>query len=89
MAGKWILGEVYRIGASWPIQYVEPKTGEVKECRLSERQTRSAELREKILNDLEREELESMGHRMKFPAKSASLATRWCSSILKIEVRTL
>lgn len=27
-----------------------------------------------------------MGHRMKFPAKSGDLATRWCSSILKITV---
>lgn len=82
--GFW--GEVYRIGASWPIQYVEPDTGEVKECRLSERQIRTAQLRKKNLNKAEREELESMGHRMKFPAKSGSLSTRWCSSILKIEV---
>ena len=27
-----------------------------------------------------------MGRRMKFPAKSGNLATRWCSSILKIMV---
>lgn len=82
--GFW--GEVYRIGASWPIQYIDPDTGEVLECKLSEKQIRSNQLREKILNNVERAELESMGHRMKFPAKSASLATRWCSSILKIEV---
>ena len=82
--GFW--GEVYRIGASWPIQYIAPNTGEVLECKLSEKQIRSNQLREKVLDDVERAELESMGHRMKFPAKSASLATRWCSSILKIEV---
>lgn len=82
--GFW--GEVYRIGASWPIRYTDPATGEVLECRLSEKQIRSAQLREKILDDLEREELEGMGHRMKFPAKSGDLATRWCSSILKITV---
>lgn len=82
--GFW--GEVYRIGASWPIRYIDPATGEVLECRLSEKQIRSAQLREKILDDLEREELEGMGHRMKFPAKSGDLATRWCSSILKISV---
>ena len=82
--GFW--GEVYRIGASWPIRYTDPATGEVLECRLSEKQIRSAQLREKILDDLEREELEDMGHRMKFPAKSGDLATRWCSSILKITV---
>lgn len=82
--GFW--GEVYRIGASWPIQYIDPFSGETLECPLSEKQVRSAQLREKILSDLEREELECMGHRMKFPAKSGSLATRWCSSILKIMV---
>ena len=82
--GFW--GEVYRLGASWPIQYTDPLSGETLECPLSEKQVRSARLREKILSDLEREELESMGCRMKFPAKSGSLATRWCSSILKIMV---
>ena len=61
--GFW--GEVYRIGASWPIRYIEPSTGEVLECKLSDKQIRSAQLREKILDDVEREELESMGHRMK------------------------
>lgn len=82
--GFW--GEVYRLGASWPIQYTDPFSGETLECPLSEKQVRSAQLREKILSDLEREELESMGCRMKFPAKSGDLATRWCSSILKIMV---
>ena len=61
--GFW--GEVYRIGASWPIQYVDPLSGKTLECPLSEKQVRSARLREKILDDL---------------------ATRWCSSILKIMV---
>lgn len=82
--GFW--GEVYRIGASWPIQYVDPITGDIQECPQSKKQIRSAQLREKILDDLERKELESMGLRMKFPAKSGNLATRWCSSILKIMV---
>lgn len=82
--GFW--GEVYRIGASWPIQYIDPSTGETQECPLSKKQIRSAQLREKILSDLDRKEMESMGFRMKFPAKSGDLATRWCSSILKITV---
>lgn len=82
--GFW--GEVYRIGASWPIQYTDPETGEMLECRLSDKQVRSAELREKILTDLEQNELETMGFRLKFPAKSGNLAVRWCSSILKITV---
>ena len=82
--GFW--GEVYRLGASWPIQYTDLASGETLECPLSEKQVRSNQLREKILSDLEREELEGMGLRVKFPAKSGSLATRWCSSILKIMV---
>ena len=82
--GFW--GEVYRLGASWPIQYIDPASGKTVECPLSEKQVRSAHLRENILSNLERKELESMGCRMKFPAKSGNLATRWCSSILKIMV---
>ena len=82
--GFW--GEVYRVGASWPIRYIDPATGEELECRQSDKQRRSKELRGKILDGVELEELESMGRRMKFPAKSGSLATRWCSSILKITV---
>ena len=82
--GFW--GEVYRIGASWPIRYIDTGSGGVKECRLSVKQARSTELREKVLDNLEQQELEGMGLRMKFPAKSGDLATRWCSSILKITV---
>ena len=80
--GFW--GEVYRMGASWPIQYTEPDSGIVRECKLSEKQIRSAQLREAVLSSVEQAELEQMGRRMKFPAKSGNLATRWCSSILKI-----
>ena len=85
--GFW--GEVYRIGASWPIRYIDTNSGDVKECRKSHKQIRSEELRERSLSELEgreRQELESMGLRLKFPAKSGDLATRWCSSILKITV---
>lgn len=80
--GFW--GEVYRVGASWPIRYTDGQ--EIRECKQSPKQIRSAELREKILDDIDRQELKDMGHRMKFPAKSGDLATRWCSSILKITV---
>ena len=31
-------------------------------------------------------QIKSLGYRYKFPAKTASLTTRWCSSALKIEV---
>lgn len=47
---------------------------------------RSAQLREKVLNDLEWDELKRIGQRLKFPAKSSNLDIRWCSSILKITV---
>jgi 3'-phosphoadenosine 5'-phosphosulfate sulfotransferase (PAPS reductase)/FAD synthetase len=76
--GFW--GEVYRIGASYPVQYED---GDIKTCRLSKLQIRSQELREKILDS---EELREYGYRMKFPAKSADLNTRWCSAYLKIMV---
>jgi len=79
-------GELYRIGASWPVRYDDPETGAVLQCRLSKNQIRSAQLREKILNDLEWDELERIGQRLKFPAKSSNLDIRWCSSILKITV---
>lgn len=77
--GFW--GEVYRIGASWPVQYTDK--GKIRTCRLSKIQERSKELREKIL---ESEELKKYGFRMKFPAKSADLNVRWCSAYLKIMV---
>ena len=72
--GFW--GEVYRLGASWPVQYTEPDSGIIRECKLSEKQVRSAQLREAILSSVELAELEQMGCRMKFPAKSGNLATR-------------
>lgn len=83
--GFW--GEVYRVGASWPVQY-ESEEG-VSTVPLTEKQKRSNELREQILReeDLEaKEELESYGKRLKFPAKTGNLMTRWCSAYLKIMV---
>lgn len=80
--GFW--GEVYRLGASWQIEYEDG--GETKTCRLSDKQIKSLELREKVLSELEQQELKSLGNRMKFPAKSGDLAQRWCSSYLKITV---
>jgi len=77
--GFW--GEVYRVGSSYPIQYMDK--GKIKTCNLSVRQKRSQELRENLL-DLE--ELREYGYRMKFPAKSGDLSVRWCSAYLKIVV---
>ena len=85
--GFW--GEVYRMGASWPVQY-EDDEGKTATVPLSDKQKRSNELREKILEGLateaDLEELKGYGHRMKFPAKAGSLATRWCAAYLKVMV---
>jgi 3'-phosphoadenosine 5'-phosphosulfate sulfotransferase (PAPS reductase)/FAD synthetase len=78
-------GELYRIGASYPVEFEDGQR--VVACRLSDKQRRSEELREKTLATLdERSELRSFGYRMKFPAKSGDLARRWCSAYLKIDV---
>lgn len=83
--GFW--GEVYRVGASYPIRYMQD--GEVKTCSQSKQQLRSQELREQLADDFteeEFEELKSYGYRMKFPAKAGDLMRRWCSGYLKIDV---
>lgn len=83
--GFW--GEVYRIGASFPIEYEDD--GSIKTCRLSAKQYESEWLREQIQQELGLEEyvrLKSYGFRMKFPAKSGDLSRRWCSAYLKIDV---
>lgn len=47
--GFW--GEVYRVGASHPVQYID--NGEIKTCKLSKQQIRSQELRQSILDLLQ------------------------------------
>lgn len=76
-------GELYRIGASEPIEWIEPDTGEVKQCRLSPNYLKCREIKEKSAKDMENQ-LQKYGHRMKFPAKSPDLSRRWCSAYLKI-----
>lgn len=83
--GFW--GEVYRIGASFPVEYED--NGSIKTCRLSTKQRESEWLREQIQQELgleEYERLKSYGFRMKFPAKCSDLSRRWCSAYLKIDV---
>lgn len=78
-------GELYRVGASYPVEY-EGNDG-IKTCQLTKSQKLSEELREKILEGLaNEEELKEYGYRFKFPAKSGQLARRWCSAYLKIDV---
>lgn len=82
-------GEVYRTGASYPIEYEDK--GEIKSCPLTERQLVSEKLRLQILEELDPDALSALkdfGYRMKFPAKSGDLARRWCSASLKIDVAT-
>lgn len=86
--GFW--GEVYRVGASYPIEY-ESDDGTIQTCPLTEKQRESERLRELILSEVESElvdQLKVFGYRMKFPAKSGDLSRRWCSAYLKIDVAT-
>ncbi len=78
-------GELYRIGASEPVEWVEPDTGEIMRCKLSSNYLKCLELKEKCTEDME-EKLKEYGCRMKFPAKSGDLSRRWCSAYLKIMV---
>lgn len=78
-------GELYRIGASEPIEWIDPETGEVMQCKLTPNYLKCRELKEKCTEDME-EVLQQYGYRMKFPAKSGDLSRRWCSAYLKIAV---
>ena len=83
--GFW--GEVYRIGASFPVEYEDH--GEIRTCKLTKNQEESERLRNLILAGLleeDCEELKQYGFRRKFPAKSGDLSRRWCSAYLKIDV---
>ncbi|MCI9500653.1 MAG: phosphoadenosine phosphosulfate reductase family protein [Hungatella sp.] len=76
-------GELYRIGASEPVEWIEPGTGEVKQCRLSPSYLKCQKLKEHATEETE-SLLKAFGYRMKFPAKSSDLSKRWCSAYLKI-----
>lgn len=78
-------GELYRIGASEPVEWVEPDTGEVRQCRLSPNYVKCQKIKQQATEDME-EQLKEMGYRMKFPAKTGDLSRRWCSAYLKIMV---
>lgn len=76
-------GELYRIGASEPIEWIDPDTGEINQCRLSHNYLKCQEIKEQATEEME-ELLKEYGYRMKFPAKSGDLSRRWCSAYLKI-----
>lgn len=85
-------GEIYRVGASYPVMYEDQ--GGIVTVPLTRKQKRSMELRAQLLRESLGEtekqaaarELQEYGFRRKWPAKNASLATRYCSSVLKIDV---
>ena len=78
-------GELYRIGASEPVEWVDPDTGEIKQCKLSSNYLKCQEIKEQCLEEME-DLLKEYGCRMKFPAKSPDLSRRWCSAYLKVMV---
>lgn len=86
------IGEIFRFGASKPISFEELTSSKVTTIS-----TKANEQTKILLDRLEEEnnidklneiieEIKELGYRYKFPAKTASLNTRWCSSVLKIEV---
>ena len=76
-------GELYRLGASEPIEWIDPDTGEVKQCKLSNNYLKCKEIKEQATEEMEKL-LKEYGFRMKFPAKSPDLSRRWCYAYLKI-----
>ena len=78
-------GELYRIGASEPVEWMDPDTGEICQCKLSRKYIQCQELKESATEEME-EKLKEYGYRMKFPAKTGDLSRRWCSAYLKIMV---
>lgn len=78
-------GELYRVGASEPVEWLEPETGEIIQCKPSQNYLKCEELKKQSTHEME-EELKKYGYRMKFPAKTGDLSRRWCSAYLKIMV---
>lgn len=78
-------GELYRVGASEPVEWMEPDTGEILQCKPSINYLKCEELKKQSADQME-EELKKYGYRMKFPAKTGDLSRRWCSAYLKIMV---
>ena len=78
-------GELYRVGASEQIEWMEPDTGEIKQCKLSPNYIKCQEIKKQATEDME-EQLKQYGYRMKFPMKTGDLSRRWCSAYLKIMV---
>ena len=68
-------GELYRIGTSEPVEWCEPDTGEIIQCKPSKKYLECKAIKESSIDDME-EKLKEYGCRQKFPAKTADLRTR-------------
>lgn len=78
-------GELYHIGASELIEWVDPETGEIYQCPPSKKYMECQKLKVAAISEMENK-LAEFGYRMKFPMKSGDLSRRWCSAYLKIMV---
>lgn len=78
-------GELYRVGASEPVVWMEPDTLEIKQCKLSTNYIECQKIKKRAIKDIENQ-LKKYGYRFKFPMKTGDLGRRWCSAYLKIMV---
>lgn len=83
--------ELYRVGSSMPVSWIDPDSGQVFTSKLSKNQLASEEIRNNpnLTEEQKIEALKEYGYCHKFPAKVGSIRQgRWCSSKLKAEVST-
>ena len=78
-------GELYRVGASEPVEWMEPDSGEICRCRPTQNYLKCLEIKEQVTEDMEKR-LQELRYRMNFPAKTGDLSRRWSSAYLKIMV---
>lgn len=77
-------GELFRIGASEPVSWIDPDSGETMRCKLTKNYIKSQQIRESDMPDSEKEAaLKELGYRFLWPAKGSISQGRWCSSYLK------
>ena len=68
---KWLFGELYRVGASEPVEWMEPDSGEICRCRPTQNYLKCLEIKEQVTEDMEKR-LQELRYRMNFPAKTGS-----------------
>lgn len=82
---KGFFGELYRMGVSEPVEWEEPESGIIRQCRVSKSYALCQKIRQEGGANQE-ERLCKFGCRRKFPMKTGDLSRRWCSAYLKIMV---